>query len=587
MQRTCGALLPFGQSQPHRTFVLDTNACSLYRASVQRSFDDLGTPLVETTFCVLDLETTGGSAQECQITEIGAVRVRGGEVLGTFQTLVNPGALIPPEVTMLTGITQAMVLPAPRIEAVIIPLLEFVGASVLVGHNIRFDLSFITAALDRVGLPRLGNPSVDTCALARRLVRDEVPNCRLDTLASRFRLDHRPSHRGLDDALATTDLLHLLLERAAAFGVLGLDDLLALPRLGAHPQVAKLRFTSSLPRTPGVYWFVDGLGEVLYVGKATNLRQRVRSYFSSDDRRKIGALLRETQAIRHQPCASTLEAAVHEVRLIHAHRPRYNRVGKRWESYAYVKLTLDEAFPRLAIARTARCDGALYVGPLTSTASARLVVDAIGTVVPLRRCSARLASGRLPCRDSPCTPAQLGVATCPCSGAIDATAYQSLVDLTVEGLRSRPHLLLGPLRDRIDALARARRYEEAADMRDRAAALSGALARQRRLDRLRRAGVVRVEFRGGGGAEVRNGVLVRTWRGADALALAITTGPDPPSPDGPLPASLADEVGCIAGWLDAEAGRLRLAHCEQGLTSSVEVLPSFRPHVDQSTAAHR
>src|SRR6476661_4934115 len=204
-------------------------------APVQRSFDDLGTPLCDVTFCVIDLETTGGNRSDDQITEVGAVKVRGGEFLGTFQTLVNPGRAIPPQITMLTGLSDALVHQAPRIGAVLPSLHEFVGDSVIVGHNI--------------GL-----------ALARRLVRDEVPDCRLGTLASRFRLDHKPSHRALDDALATTDLLHLLIERAAAFGVLGLDDLLALPRLGGHPQVAKLRLTTTLPRTPGVYLFVDGRG---------------------------------------------------------------------------------------------------------------------------------------------------------------------------------------------------------------------------------------------------------------------------------------------------------------------------------------
>ena len=216
--------------------------------SLQRSFDDLGTPLYEVTFCVLDLETTGGSAESCGITEIGAVKVRGGECLGTFQTLVNPGAAIPPEITVLTGITESMVLPAPRIETVLPSLLEFVGSSVVVGHNVRFDLGFLRAALERAGRPRLANRWIDTCALARRLVRDEVPNCRLGTLASRLRLDHRPTHRALDDALATADLLHLLLERAAGLGVTGLDDLLVLPTMAGHEQASKLALTRSLPR---------------------------------------------------------------------------------------------------------------------------------------------------------------------------------------------------------------------------------------------------------------------------------------------------------------------------------------------------
>ena len=217
----------------------------------QRSFDDLGRSLHEVTFCVIDIETTGGTAADGGITEIGAVKLRGGERLGTFQTLVNPGLPIPPQITVLTGITQSMVLPAPHPEEVLPDLLEFVGDAVIVGHNVRYDLGYLNAALERSGRPRFPNQWVDTCALARRLVRDEVPNCRLGTLASRLGLPHRPTHRALDDALATGDLLHVLLERAAGFGVTGLDDLLTLPKIAGHPQVAKLTLTDGLPRTPG------------------------------------------------------------------------------------------------------------------------------------------------------------------------------------------------------------------------------------------------------------------------------------------------------------------------------------------------
>src|SRR3954452_23630783 len=210
---------------------------------MQRSFEDLGTPLAEVTFCVVDLETTGGTAADGGITEIGAVKYRAGECLGTFQTFVNPGCAIPHQITMLTGITQAMVAPAPPPDTVLPTFLEFLGDAVVVGHNVRYDLGYLNGALERSGRPRLANRSVDTVALARRLVREEVPNCRLGTLADRFRLPHRPCHRALDDALATGDLLHLLIERAAAFGVCGLEDLMELPSMAAHPQAAKLRLT--------------------------------------------------------------------------------------------------------------------------------------------------------------------------------------------------------------------------------------------------------------------------------------------------------------------------------------------------------
>jgi DNA polymerase III subunit epsilon len=291
----------------------------------QQSLDELGMPLAEVTFVVVDLETTGTSPGADAITEIGALRLRGGELLGRFETFVNPGVPIPPMITVLTGITEAMLLPAPRITEVLPAFLEFAHDAVIVGHNIRFDCGFLDAALVANGYGRLPHRRVDTVALARRLVRDEVPNLRLHTLARHFRTTVEPVHRAYADAAATAEVLHALLERAAAFGVLGLDDLLALPSMRAHPSAAKLALTATLPRLPGVYLFRDRDGRVLYVGKATNLRARVRSYFSTEDRRKVPQLLRETVRIEHRVCRGPLEAAVRELRLIQRLEPRFNR----------------------------------------------------------------------------------------------------------------------------------------------------------------------------------------------------------------------------------------------------------------------
>ncbi len=191
-----------------------------------------------------------------------------------------------------------MVAPAPKIDSVLPAFAEFIGDAVIVGHNVRFDLGFLRANLARLGYQPLTNRFVDTCALARRLVRDEVPNCKLSTLARHFRTAADPCHRALDDAKATAEVLHHLLERVGSIGITALDDLLALPTTAAHPQVAKLRWVADLPRKPGVYQFKDGAGRVLYVGRATDLRRRVRSYFAGDERRKIGPLLREAAIAR-------------------------------------------------------------------------------------------------------------------------------------------------------------------------------------------------------------------------------------------------------------------------------------------------
>ncbi|MCU1499047.1 MAG: dnaQ [Acidimicrobiales bacterium] len=556
---------------------------------MQASFDDLGTPLHQVTFCVLDIETTGGTAADGGITEIGAAKFCGGEPLGTFRTFVNPGCAIPRQITMLTGITQSMVAPAPPPDVVLPTFLEFLGDAVIVGHNVRYDLGYLNGALERSGRPRLANRVVDTLGLARRLVRDEVPNCKLGTLADRFRLEHRPSHRALDDALATADLLHLLLERAGRLGVCGLDDLLGLPTMGGHASAAKLRLTDKLPRSPGVYLFRDGAGRTLYVGKASNLRSRVRSYFSSDDRRKVGQLLRETERIDHVVCPSALEAAVLEVRLIHRLEPRFNRQLTTWRRYVYLKLT-DERFPRLSVVKAIRPDDALYLGPLPSTKAARRVAEAIETAVPLRRCSG--TPGRR-LRTGPCADAQLGVAACPCDGQLSEAAYATIVATVRRGLLHDPALLLGPLEQKMHALAAAERFEEAADMRNRAAALTAALRRQRRFDALRSAGRLVVELGGRSGAELDGGRLVRAWtiNRAGIVPVPLPLDLDPAAPDAltaasggdpsvrglPVPKALADELACVASWLDKEAGRIRVIHSDRGLTSAYPALPSFEP----------
>ncbi|KAA0232517.1 MAG: putative bifunctional exonuclease/endonuclease protein [Acidimicrobiales bacterium] len=562
-------------------------AVSASPGCVQPSFDELGLPLAECTFCVVDLETTGGSPRDCRITEVGAVRLRTGECLGTFQTLVNPGVAVPPSISILTGITDTMVIKAPRIEEVLPAFLEFLGDSVIVGHNVRFDLGFLNHALARDDRPALANRFVDTMGLARRLLRDEVPNCRLDTLADRLRLPHRPSHRALDDAMATADLLHLILERAGSLGVLGLDDLLALPTMAGHPQSAKLRLTEKLPRSPGVYLFRDGVGGILYVGKASNLRQRVRSYFSTDTRRKVGQLLRETQRIDHKSCSTALEAEVLELRLIRLLDPRFNRAGRNWRKYTYLKLTLDEPFPRLAVARTVIDDGAFYLGPLPGTRFARRVAEAIESVIPLRRCRADV---RRNTRMAPCAPAQLGVATCPCAGGVSESAYRLIVRRALVGLTADPSVLLDPLAEKMTDLATQERFEEAADVRDRADALATALRRQRSFDQLRRQARLVVEAADGSGAEVRRGRLVRSWPGVTAERARVGSLPgmagsplqaipdDPGGPEtGPLPKELADEVLCLARWLDDNAGRLRVVHVDGEACSTLPRLPSLRP----------
>lgn len=205
--------------------------------------------LSETTFVVLDLETSGASPKSgSAITEIGAVKVRGGEVLGTFKTFVDPGTSLPPFITELTGITDAMLIDAPRIESVLPLLFEFLGSdksTVFVAHNAPFDLSFLkaSAALHGYAWPKFR--VIDTVKAARFvLTKDDVANYQLGTLALYFRTEIAPNHRALDDALATVDVLHGIIERMGTFGITTINQMLDAGARKARPKIASQQSTS-------------------------------------------------------------------------------------------------------------------------------------------------------------------------------------------------------------------------------------------------------------------------------------------------------------------------------------------------------
>lgn len=495
----------------------------------QLSLDDPGLPLPLVTFCVIDLETTGASAEHDRITEIGAVKFRGGEQIGTFKTFVNPECEIPPSITVLTGITQSMVMAAPSVGEILPTLLEFIGDSVVVAHNARFDVGFVNAALLRNDREPLTNRVLDTVALARRVLRGSVPDCKLATLAKWLRLPHQPSHRALDDALATADLLHVLIERSSGYGVVGLDDLASLTKLDQHPQGSKLRLTEDIPRLPGVYLFLGENSTVLYVGKATNLRQRVRSYFSTGEtRRKVGAMLRQTKSIAHIVTPDTLTAAIYEARLIARLLPQYNRAGTRSEKYRYLRVTNESGRIKFVNARKVT-DVGVHLGPISSRSLAVTTADAIESVLP------RFDQG-------------------------SATEGLVTVDWLIDSLSGSPEAIAVLLDRRMTEFATAQRYEDAALARDRLQAFVQCFTRQELAESLQRAGVLEVRI--ADAVHVfDHGVLVETRRDGEMFSPAATStaptlvletlaAPEPPRDiNRPVPTEVIDEVLLVARHL--------------------------------------
>ncbi|MFG2072598.1 DNA polymerase-3 subunit epsilon [Nonomuraea maritima] len=531
---------------------------------VQGTLDELGTALSDVTFVVFDLETTGGAPAEDAITEIGAVKVRAGEVLGEFSTLVDPGGPIPPFISVLTGITDAMVVAAPKIDAVLPSFLEFIRGTTLVAHNAGFDTRFVKAACATLGYPPPSNPVVDTVDLARRvLTRDEVPNAKLATLARFFRSPAEPCHRALQDARATVHVLHGLIERAGSFQVHTLEELKSFVRAPTPEQQRKRHLAESVPHAPGVYLFEDDRGEVLYIGKSTNLRNRVRSYFTAGETRpRIREMIGIAERVRHIVCSTALEAEVRELRLIGGAKPRYNRRSRFPEKMLWLKLT-SEVFPRLSIVRELKDDGATYLGPFTS---ARLADDAriaLHEAVPLRQCTQPVS---LRTRRAACVLHEMGRCGAPCAGKQSPEEYAVHVENARRAMTLDASSVFSAVAARMERLSVEQRYEEASVDRDRLASFVRTAARMQRLSSITRIPeLVAASPAFGGGWDVH---VVRYGRLAAAGVLQKGVHPTPfvaslktaaevvlPGP-GPVHAASAEETECILRWLESPGVRL-------------------------------
>ncbi|BBZ04003.1 hypothetical protein MCHIJ_34400 [Mycolicibacterium chitae] len=534
--------------------------------------------LRDTTFVVVDLETTGGRAAPKQpggacdaITEIGAVKVRGGEVLGEFATLVDPRRSIPPQIVHLTGITTAMVRAAPTIEAVLPMFLEFARGAVLVAHNAGFDMGFLRAAAAQCDIAWPRPPVLCTVRLARRvLTRDEAPSVRLADLARLLGAATTPTHRALDDARATVDVLHRLIERVGNQGVRTYPALRSYLPDVTPAQRAKRGLATQLPRAPGVYLFRGPSAEVLYVGTATDLRRRVGQYFNgSDSRARMREMVALAESVDHVECAHALEAGVRELRLLAAHAPPFNRRSKFPQRWWWVALS-DEAFARFVVVRRPRHPGAL--GPFRSRADVAQTAALLARFAGVRTCTTRLGRSA---RHGPSCP-ERELSPCPAPRDISAADYAPVAARAADILAGADNAPLDAAVAEVDALARRGLYENAARLRDHTAlAIETAWRGQRLASLVAIDELVAAAPDGAGGwqlAVVRRGQLAAAGtarRGVPPMPVvaALCAGAQTIlSEPAPLGGALVEETALIARWLTTPG--TRIVRTSQGWTSS-------------------
>jgi DNA polymerase-3 subunit epsilon len=420
--------------------------------------------LAEAHFVVVDLETAASRPAPGSIIEIGAYRMHGRQILDTFQSLIKPRMPIPRFVAQLTSITNEMVAAAPTIEEVLPRFRVFLGDAVLVAHNAQFDHAFLDFEFRRLFRIGLLNPVLCTLRLARRLL-PSMRRRRLELLAEYFGLSTAGRHRGLGDARMAAELLAIFLEMAEQMGVNRLDRLLdqhsrgfSGRRIERHVPPETL---AGMPEGPGVYLMRNRQGNLLYVGKANHLRNRLRAYFNNEAnlKGKTAELVSHVWHIETRLTRSSLDAALLEARLIRQLKPPYNRMLKSAAPAWFIRIDLNDQFPRLqAVRKLSSRLGVLQLGPFIGLRSIEHSLRTLSKVLGLRQCAGRLQ----PRPDfSPCIYGQIGYCAAPCNLSVSEAAYRQQVSRAISFLRGYSGLLLGQLVRAREQAGAAMRFEEA------------------------------------------------------------------------------------------------------------------------------
>ena len=387
-------------------------------------------PIATAEFVVVDTETNGLGGDACELVEVGAVLVGGGELHDRWSSLVRTSAPLRRSIRRLTGITQEMVDGAPPLEHVLPAFARTLRGRLLVAHNAPFDRRVLRQAFGRIGLEWPEQPVLCTAALARVLLPLQRER-RLGALAEALGIEVGVAHRALPDAETCARVLCALFPRLCA-NAASVADALALlgprrprrtraskrPALGHRPQ---LDF-SELPSDPGVYLFRDGAGRPLYVGKSVSIRSRARAHFAPSS--ALAEWSPHASVVDYRPTHSELGALVLENRLIKELAPPGNtRLARPDDRLVYIRCRLDIPFPILEVSPQPAAGHAVTVGPLRGRKLARELVEQLDSLFGLRHCGRRL-----PRREYPSAYGQMGRCLSPCLGDLDPNLYRRRLD---------------------------------------------------------------------------------------------------------------------------------------------------------------
>ncbi len=357
----------------------------------------------DTSFCILDVETTGMKPPHDRVIELAVIIIRNGKAVKKFETLFNPGVLIPPFITDMTGITNEAVWNAPVFSEEAEKISEIIKDTIIVGHNIAFDLRFLNSELEMAGLERVKIPSLCTLKLAHRLL-PELQKRSLGTLAAHLRIRQKSAHRAFDDTLVTAKVFLKFLKRIKEeYHLEYLRDLLNFQYTPVKKLVKKEVASASknvlsfIPDLPGVYEFINKSGKVIYIGKARSLRERLADYYREFAPGKSKIIVHKASKIRLNATNTELTALFLESEMIKEFDPRFNVMLKNFGTKYFLRVNRNHPFPDVTLTNKFETDGNDYFGLFISRKKAVEVHEVINKSFQLRECSDKEFKKGKPC----------------------------------------------------------------------------------------------------------------------------------------------------------------------------------------------
>lgn len=484
-------------------------------------------PVLETEFIVCDVETTGLSPSANRITEIALIKVLNGEITERFSTLVNPGQHIPLEITRLTGISNEDVFNKPAFEEIAPLAQSFFSPGtdkqvVFAGHNASFDYKFLQHSFARTGT-FFDMKVLCTCKLARRLLR-RLRSKSLVNVASYFGIKFDRHHRAYDDALATAkilinffEILENDYEIEKTSEVLRFQNTRIYTEEKKSPAMRRLGISlKDFPVQPGVYFMRDRGGNILYIGKAKNLRERLSSYFrhNSEQPPRIARLIQQVASVDFEITGSELSALILESKLIKKEKPRFNSAMKRFRFHPFLKIDIQNDYPKIEKVYEIENDGANYYGPFSSGMTVNKLLKDINENFLIRKCEPRKLK---PAAQHPtCMYHEMGKCDAPCNYTISGKEYRDEVLRVHDFLVSDNGTSACKMYEELmSAFAVNMEYERAAFLRDRINDIRRVMSYQKVITPAINGKKLIIRCTNGNNTEIffiQNGKLVKTYR---------------------------------------------------------------------------